>query len=404
MKYIFKLAMANIKRATRRTVLTFMILGVGIGMNIIIECMLAGMETMSFKNIIDLQTGHIKIHSMAFTEEKPYELSNLIVNYESIIDEIAKLPYVKGVTARALFLGEVDNMKDSLPVVITGIDFDRDATVYSLTNFISEGGYHKEGLLMGATLAKDLELKVGDFVYLSFRKKQGAYVSIEKQITGLLSSGDPSVNSGSVYLDIHEVLSLYGVDGATDMSVKTGDVDKVPQYAAELKKMFPSLNIVDWKKAAEHTILVSQMKGKFSGIIVLFVIIIALVGIINTMLMSVYEKQREIGTLKALGMTDKQVHRLFIIEGGLIGVMGGILGLILAFLINWYMVAVGFDLNQMMGDRDLGIAISGVFRSEWKIASFVKGFFIGLLASLFASYYPAKKTTRMQPMECLRVK
>ncbi|NPU99939.1 MAG: ABC transporter permease [Brevinematales bacterium] len=404
MKYIIKLAMANIKRATRRTILTFMILGVGIGMYIIIECMLAGMETMSFRNIIDLQTGHIKIHSAAFTEEKPYELSNLIVNYESIVNEIAKQPYVKGVTARALFLGEVDNMRDSLPVVITGIDFDRDATVYSLTNFISEGAYNKDGLLIGATLAKDLELKVGDFVYLSFRKKQGAYVSIEKQITGLLSSGDPSVNSGSVYLDIHEVLSLYGVDGATDMSVKTGDVDKVPLYTAELQKMFPALNIVDWKKAAEHTILVSQMKSKFTGIIVLFVIIIALVGIINTMLMSVYEKQREIGTLKALGMTDKQVHRLFLIEGGLIGVMGGILGVIIAILINWYMVAVGMDLNQMMGDRDLGIAIAGVFRSEWKIASFVKGFFIGLLASLFASYYPAKKTTRMQPMECLRVK
>jgi len=258
--------------------------------------------------------------------------------------------------------------------------------------------------MMGKTLADDLELKVGDYVYLSFRKKQGAYVSIEKKISALLSSGDPSVNSGSVYIGIHEVLSLYGVDGVTDISVKTDNVDKLSLYTAELRKLFPSLNIVDWKKAAEHTILVSQMKSKFSGIIILFVIIIALVGIINTMLMSVYEKQREIGTLKALGMTDKQVHRLFLIEGGLIGVMGGILGIIFAVLVNWYMTTVGFDMNQMMGDRDLGVAISGVFRSDWKIESFIKGFVIGLLASLFASYYPAKKTTRMQPMECLRVK
>ncbi|OHD55940.1 MAG: hypothetical protein A2Y33_10780 [Spirochaetes bacterium GWF1_51_8] len=404
MKYILKLAMANIKRATRRTVLTFMVLGVGIGMYIVVECMLAGMEVMSFRNIIDFQTGHIKIHSAEYTEEKPYALSNLIGNYETVMSEISKVPFVKGVAARAFFLGEVDNSIDSIPVVITGIDFDNDPSVYSLTNFITGGEYGKDGLLMGSMLAADLGLKAGDYVYLSFRKEQGAYVSVEKKIAGLIGSSDPGVNSGSVFLDLKEVLGLFGVEGVTDLAVKVDDIEKVNPYTAELKNKFPALNIVDWKKAAEHTILVAQMKGKFSGIIVLFVIVIALVGIINTMLMSVYEKQREIGTLKALGMTDKQVHRMFLLEGGLIGVWGGVFGIVFAALINLYMSTVGFDLDKMMGNTDLGMSVSGIFRSAWVPAAFVKGFLIGLIASLFASYYPAKKTTRMQPMECLRVK
>ncbi|NPU99940.1 MAG: ABC transporter permease [Brevinematales bacterium] len=405
MKYLMKLAIANIRRATRRTVLTFLVLGFGISLYIFLESFITGFENSSFDNLINFQTGHVKIHDKNFSDEKPYVLSNLIDNYETALDKISAKPYVTGATARVQFLGELDNMRDALAVVVVGIDFERDPKVYNLTNYLVDGTYNKDGILIGKTLAGDLGLKVGDYCYISLRKQQGAYVSIEKQITGLLNTSDPAVNNGSVFLDLGETLSLYGVNGVTEIGVKTGDVNKSAEYAAELKEAFPDLKVENWKEAAQQTIQMMEMERKFDGVIILFIIIIALVGIINTMLMSVYEKQREIGTLKAMGMTDAEVMRLFVIEGAIIGFLGGICGVVLGVIINWFPAEVGIDFLAMWGKGDLGAGIpAGVIKSEWMISPYLWGMALGIVSSMAASYYPAKKTSRMQPMECLRVR
>jgi putative ABC transport system permease protein len=121
--------------------------------------------------------------------------------------------------------------------------------------------------------------------------------------------------------------------------------------------------------------------------------------------MSVYEKQREIGTLKAMGMTDAEVMRLFVIEGAIIGFLGGICGIVMGAAINWYFAEVGIDFLAMWGKGDLGAGIpAGVIKSEWMISPYLYGMVLGIVSSMAASYYPAKKTSRMQPMECLRVR
>jgi putative ABC transport system permease protein len=405
MKYLIKLALANIRRATRRTVLTFLILGFGISLYIFLESFIVGFENSSFDNLINFQTGHIKVHSRDYAGEKPYALSNLIENYQTVLDEIGQKPFVTGVTARASFLGELDNMRDAVAVVISGIDFKSDPMVYILTNYIIEGVFDKSGVLLGKSLADDMGLKTGDYCYLSLRKQQGAYVSIEKKITGIVNTTDPTVNTSTVFLELDETLALYGVTGVTEIGIKTDNVKKTAEYTAEIKKAFPALKVEEWKEAAQQTIQMMELERQFDGVIILFIIIIALVGIINTMLMSVYEKQREIGTLKALGMTDAEVMRLFVMEGAIIGFLGGLCGIVLGVLFTWYFAEVGVDFLAMWGSSDIGLSIPmGVIKAEWIIWPYIWGMVLGIAASVAASYYPAKKTSLMQPMECLRVR
>ncbi|OHD55941.1 MAG: hypothetical protein A2Y33_10785 [Spirochaetes bacterium GWF1_51_8] len=406
MKYLFKLAIANIRRATRRTVLTFFILGFGISLYIFLESFISGWENSSFDNLINFQTGHIKVYNGQYDSEKPYILSNLIENHGKVIGELYTKPYVTGAAARVHFLGELDNMQDAVAVVVTGIDFINDPKVYTLTNYLIEGSFDPSGVIVGKTLADDLGLGIGDYCFISLRKEQGAYVSAEKQITGIVYTTDIAVNGSSVFLDIDEVLSLYGVNGVTEIGIKTADIEKSALHTAELIKEYPGLKIEHWKEAAKQTIQMMEMERKFDGIIILFIIVIALVGIINTMLMSVYEKQREIGTLKAMGMTDAEVMRLFVLEGALIGFLGGLCGIILGIMLNWYFAEIGIDFTKIWGsDMDFGSSVpAGVLKSSWMIAPYISGLLLGIISSVAASYYPAKKTSRMQPMECLRVK
>ena len=144
------------------------------------------------------------------------------------------------------------------------------------------------------------------------------------------------------------------------------------------------------------------MKRKFQGIFLLMIMVIAVVGIVNTMLMSVYEKKAEIGTMKALGFTDQEVSNLFLFEGFLIGLAGGLMGLILGTLFNSWFYFVGMDITAMMGGQDIGMPIMGVVRSVWTIGAYFNAMLFATIASIAASYYPAKKVTKMEAMECLR--
>ena len=125
------------------------------------------------------------------------------------------------------------------------------------------------------------------------------------------------------------------------------------------------------------------------------------------MLMSVFEKTREIGTLKAIGLTDGEVEKLFPTEGAMIGIVGGICGIILGAAVNAYFVYVGYDMGGMIGDTTQNMManyrLANILYSVWNIPSFIWAFVVTVLTSMVASYIPARKTSEMQPAACLRI-
>jgi putative ABC transport system permease protein len=136
-------------------------------------------------------------------------------------------------------------------------------------------------------------------------------------------------------------------------------------------------------------------------VLVLFLAGIALVGIINTMLMSVLEKRQEIGTLKALGMRERDVRRLFLLEGTLLGFAGGLAGLLLGAGINAYFATTGLDMQSLLGETG-GLKIIGVIRSTWKASAFTTALLICTLTGGAASYFPARRAVRLEAAEALR--
>ncbi len=403
MSYLFKLAVKNILRAKRRTILTFLILSFGVGIYILFACLMVGLDQDSIKNIIDFETGHYKIRSATFDEDAPYEPNHYITNPQAIMDKLKTLPFVTGMTERLAFLGELDNSRDTLPVVAVGIG-PQDEQVFDLKRYIVQGQLETDGVVLGKSLAKDLGVDVGDWVYLTFRTQQGMLTSQDFPVTGIILSANPQVNSSTVYLNLDQARQLMNTTDVTEISIKTDDFFKVAAYEPQIKQALAGLGtkVYSWQTLSEDFRSMMAMKRKFQNILVLMIMVIAVVGIVNTMLMSVYEKKREIGTMKALGFTNRQVQNLFLMEGAFIGIAGGIAGLVLGTLFNAYFAFVGIDLTAMLGDQDFGVPIMGVMKSTWVAGAYINAMVFTLVASLAASYYPAKKVTKMEAMECLR--
>ncbi|MCK4644067.1 ABC transporter permease [bacterium] len=401
----FKFALKNILRYKRRTFLTFAVLSFAVGMYMWMAGVLKGFDDMSVENLINFETGHFKIRTIDFDEEILFSKDNFVTGYEAVIEKLKKLPFVTSIATRLTLRGELDNGLDSKPCMAYGIDAQEDHKVFNLNDFVSKGSLTPGGVILGRDLAKDMKVDTGDLVYFTFRTAQGMIDSIELEVSGILNAPDPLINSSTLFMNIGELQGFIELPGVTEIAMKTVDFEKYKKYQPELEKALPGLAVLSWRKLGESFFNITTMKKRGQGIFIMFIAIIGLVGIINTMLMSVLEKKKEIGTMKALGMTDGEVQKIFVWEGFLVGVFGAIFGLILGALFMWYFLVKGFDISAFTGgdaSMDVGYKVMGIVKAKWDIASIVTSMTGCVIASVVASFIPAKKTTELQPAECLR--
>ncbi len=395
---MWKLAFKNLLRDKRRTLLTFGILTVAITYYIVITGMLGGFEEESIRNFIALQSSHMVIRSEDFNEET---LEGYIENPWNIENKLEKYPFVKAYTERLKIVGFLDNGIDQYPVVIVGIDPKRDTTIFKTFEYAKTP--LNEGIWIGASIKKHFNVEKRDYLFLNMRGKNGVIVSRELEIKGILKTPDFEINNSHVYIDINLLRGMANFKGeVTEINILTDNFNKAEIYKNKLISGFKKLKISSWMEEGADFLAISRTKNAAQGVLLFFIILIGIIGTANTLLISVFEKTREIGTLKAIGMTDGEAMKLFLSEGFLIGVAGSLSGVIIGVLINWYLVLHGIDWSPFMKDMDIGYKVMGIVKNTWNIKSIIFALFLGPLITTFASYFPSKRAMKMTPAECLR--
>jgi len=406
MRFLLALAMKNVLRYKRRTVLTFLVLTVAVCLFIFMTGLYDGMEEATVANYVDFESGHLQIVNAAFDEDAPFSSSNFLADPAKVEKSLDSAEFVVSHVRRVQFPAEADNGVDSVPCLVTGIDPASDSRVFSLTNYLLKGSAPapgKDSVFLGSGLAKDLGIGLNGTFYLTFRDESGMIDSVPLRVAGLLDAPDPMINSSGVIVTMAEAARFLGKPSTSFVAVKIRDWKNDRKRGAELDALLPGYRARTWHEMAQAVLAVSATKQKFSSAIVLFLILIAMVGIINTMLMSVFEKTREIGTLKAMGMRDRDVLRLFLFEGSIVGTLGAVCGVIGGCLMTWYFAVHGMDFSSMAKGIDTSsLRMGTVIYSTWNIPSIVGSFVMCVGLSLLASWYPAKKAVAMQAAECLR--
>jgi putative ABC transport system permease protein len=166
-----------------------------------------------------------------------------------------------------------------------------------------------------------------------------------------------------------------------------------------------NLTVVSWLEDAKEYIAMSSQDKVSTYIMVALLFILAVIGISNSMLMAVFERTKEIGMLRALGMKDADVLKLFLIESGLIGLIGSLIGIALGILINFYMVYYGIDYTEIMKQanmKDIGYRVVGIYKSAWNWGTIIASGFIASFVAAAASFFPARKAVKMNIVDTLR--
>jgi ABC-type antimicrobial peptide transport system permease subunit len=159
--------------------------------------------------------------------------------------------------------------------------------------------------------------------------------------------------------------------------------------------------VVSWKELGKDWLTLSKTKIAGSYIMILVVFIISAVGVINTMLMSVFERIREIGMMRALGMRDTEVIWSFFFEGASIGFLGGLIGIFIGLLLNLYLIYHGLDLSYT-GDVDISYRVMNIVRGVWDVGAIVFAFVFSVIIPALISIYPSRKAIKMEITQALK--
>ena len=413
MKFLIALAFKNLTRYKRRTIITASAIAFGLMMYIFIDCMLMGAETESIRNLKWYETSSVRIYNDEYWEnrfQKPLDIS--IEDPERII----KILDQEGIMSspRIEFSGDlILNIDDfgeegNLPVSVTAIDTERDFEIFHYGDTLIDGRLlekEEEAVLLGSWLAEDIGAKVGYWITIVTRGNGGFYEAMDLEIVGILNCPNPNVNRTLIMMPLEVADDYLAMEGTvTEINVRLPDSADVNARAAEIKNLVDGngIEVLTWEALARDYLALAEAKRGGTGMILFLIFIIAAVGISNTMLMAIFERIRELGMMRSLGMSDSKIRIAFVIEAMGIGMIGSVMGVILGIIANFFIINYGIDFSFIMRDMDLGYRLQGVFRGAWNPGTIAASFFVGTIISTLVAFFPTKRALKMDIPACLR--
>ncbi len=426
-----RLAFRNLGRHKVKTVITTAAVALGILSYLFMDAFLLGANTESRRNIVNFETGAAKIYSRAYWEKRDeLPLYEGYAGYAPIVERLRSAGFEAA--PRATFVGTLLSREEELPFVFAGIDPEAERRIFRYHAYIdrSEGGHlPRDGVfevLLGVKGAKDLGARTGDSVRLStvIDKRDEAGVLrhinqvIDLVVAGIVNCPDPIVNAYTAYLPLTILQDESGIllEGqVTEIAIRKagaredelpGRLESAEAIALRLGGALPeSLLVVGWKEIATDYLAASASDNVSTIVFLGFFFVIVLMVIANTVLMAVLERTKEIGMLRALGMTDAAVVKLFSIETGLIGLIGAAVGLFLFLPLNSWMVNHGIDYSPWMeeaGLENLGYRVTGIFKSAWNFTSMGLSVVAASLLSAVTALFPSLRAVRMTITDAFR--
>lgn len=416
----FKLAWRNIMRFKRRTLITFITSSFGLGLLIISLSLMNGIDKDSMTNIINSHQSHLTLYAAGYFENRDeFPLGPAIKNPDKWVENGKTLPEVGAVESRIRFGATLIRGSDELPCFGIAVDPDRNPALFNIKESLVSGEWlaDDEGILIGSNLARDMNLKTGDEVTLrlmtSMDQESLSWNALDVTIKGIFDTQNPGIDRGALFIPLSIAQKALSMDNqVTEIAfrLKNGSDQQISRVKEELAVLYESsdqaFQAFSWKELENSFLAVSQMKTRNSALIILVMLMIATVGIVNTMLMAVMERTREIGMMAALGLKRREIMTLFILEGGFIGLLGSLSGCLVGGLVSAYLEVRGLSLEafgETMTRMSQAIyPVKGIFYADLSAKVLILVFIFGTTISLLASAWPARKAAGMDPIAALR--
>jgi len=407
---LFKIAIRNLLRYKRRTLLTASLITIGVVFVLAFVSISGSFKNMMIGQITDSMIGHLQVHRKGFVasiETLPLNLNlkgGAISRLEKILNE---QPEIEAYSPRVKFGGMFSNFTETSSIRLTAIYPEKEfKTVPLLPERVTDGAKELKpgGILIPELLSRGMKVKPGDMVVIVATNADGSVNGKQFTVTGVMESATgPGGRDGYIHMD--DARELLRMDGqqVSEYAVRLKDFGKLAAFGEKLDGLLakelnqqgkPLFEVHIWEKLSPF-FSIARMIDVMTFFIKLMLIAIVLISIMNVMIMAVYERIREIGTIAAIGTLPGTILSMFVIEGFCMGVagalIGDVVGIALVYILNLFKISYTF------GQQKGIILQAGVYPADILVISATV-----IIVSVIASLQPAFKASRMEPIKALR--
>lgn len=335
---------------------------------------------------------------IVISNQKPKDELNKIRNAWQIIDLLEKDPEVEGVSP---FIGTQAILRAGIVQYggrLAGVDIDKENLLFKVSEYMISGDINRlkttnNGIILGSGLADKLAVNMNDNITVIAPNG----TSLEMKVVGINRTGLTEVDKSRAYISIRNAQKLMGVDNSylTDINIKLKNIDRSDDLSALYQTRF-GYTAEDWKKANANIFGVFKIQNMVTYLIIVSILIVSGFGIFNILMMIIYEKMPDIAILKAIGYKDSDIKRLFLTESIVIGITGGVLGIVMGFISTKFLGSIRMNVQGFISMEYLPFNSSPIF--------YIFAMFFALASTALAGYFPARKASKVDPIDIIRSK
>ena len=404
-----RIAFRNIRRNKRRSLLSGTAITIATMFITFMFSLIAGMLGDYESNIVRYVSGHVRIRHVEYDENEelnPLHLS--VAEYEEVVREMEAEDEVAAVVPRTRFFTAIYRNDRTYNGMGLGVDFQRETSVMRIQEALEQGRLPQMGqkeMVLSAGLAEELDLGVGEKLTLLTKNKYMGMSGMTFTVTGIVRFLVAGFNESFFLVPIDTTARFLKMsDEATEVLVVLNDSKRVDEFAGKAAGILSgmgrnNLSAQPWTRIGIVYGYMQYARTAYDVIALVFFLLASTV-IINTTMMVIYERMREIGTVAAMGMTPQEIVRLFFLEAFYIGAIAAFIGVLLGIGITIPLSKVGIDLTQSMQGVDM--EINPVVYPQLNIRSTVFVFFYSTAIASLASFIPSRRAAKIEPVEALR--
>ena len=403
MRTILKIAWRNIWRTPMRSLIVIGSIVMGIWAGIFVVAFSYGLNKQRTESSIKNAISHIQIHHPEYQKEydskfylgEPDQLSNVLESDKSI----------ESYAFRTLLNGMVSSPIKSNGVRIIGVNKNQEKELTSIYSGLVKGTYfeskRRNPILIGEALAEKLKVKLQSKVVLTFQDTENTIISGAFRVCGIYKTQYSKYDQGTVFIENKDLHRLLKSENFHQVALLCNSIDQVDSTYNNLKTNLPEYEVKDWKSIAPELAYADKIMESWLFLIMIIIMLALIFGIINTMLMAVFERRKELGMLMAIGMNRSKIFLLILIETLFLTLIGAPTGLVLGALTIKITSETGINLafiSKGLENVGLGSVIYPQIESYFYLFITVMVF----LFTLIAAIYPSRKALMLKPTEAIR--
>jgi ABC-type lipoprotein release transport system permease subunit len=406
MQLYLRLAWRNIWRHRRRTIIIVLAMSLTLALMMFYDGLMNGFTDAIYGNAVKVLGGNIQVHAVGYRDQANSTPLLPLVDPQAAIKAAEANPLTLGAVQRINTGGLVTNHEGAFAVGITGVEPETELNLNIIGQFVKAGrnlsSADLDNILIGKGLADAMNVQVGDRITLVGRSQHEQMRQRTMTVVGIFDLGMADIEKQTVYISLGEAQSLYNLNGqSTEVAVFLKRIGQENAVIGSMKSKLTGVEIESFEANYPDLASAINTKGGVMNIFSVVIIGIAGVGILNLLLMAIYERTREIGMLGAMGLKPAQISLLFILEGIMIGLVGVAAGIVLGLALNGLLMKVGLDFGSLSSVTSYMALIKGKVYPTWGTEKLLMRASVVAIISALASVIPAIEAGRREPAEAL---